>query len=302
MAARGVFVGLSTIDLIYGVDHFPVPNSKVAANDQDLFIGGPATNAAITFSLLGGRSSLVTVVGRHTIAGLIRKELRKHCVRLTDLNPDFQEAPVVSSVFIDKMGNRNIVSANASRVPASPTEVDLKVLHRARIALVDGHYMERCQDWSRAAKAQGVPVVLDAGSWKDGTEELVKSSDTVICSSDFLPPGCRKQSDVFDYLKAHGVENIAMTRGPDSVLFSSRSSSGSLRVPRVKAIDTMGAGDVFHGAFCYYASVGRKFDSALSEAVRIAAESCRFRGPRAWADSLIKDPVQSRRSDVAVVN
>jgi len=293
MAARGVFVGLSTIDVIYDVDHFPAPNSKVAANDQRLFIGGPATNAAITFSLLGGRSSLVTVVGRHAIAFLIRKELREHSVRLVDLNPDFQGVPVISCVSIDKVGNRNVVSANANRVAAPPTDVDLKVL-RARVVLVDGHYMESCQAWARTAKSQGVPVVLDAGSWKDGTEKLLKCIDTVICSSDFLPPGCTKQSDVFDYLKTHGVDNIAMTRGMDPVLFSSGSSAGSLRVPRVKAIDTMGAGDVFHGAFCYYASIGREFDSALSEAVRIASESCRYRGPRAWAHSRVNDPVQSQ--------
>jgi len=296
MAAHGIFVGLSTIDVIYDVDHFPAPNSKVAANDQDLFIGGPATNAAITFSLLGGKPSLITVVGRHTLADVIRKELRTHSVRLIDLNPDFQEVPAISSVAIDRTGNRNVVSANAMRVPAPPTEVDLKVLHHARIVLVDGHYMERCQAWSRAAKTQGVPVVLDAGSWKEGTEELLKNIDTVICSSDFLPPGCRKQSDIFDYLKTRGVVNIAMTRGSDPVLFSSRSSSGSVRVPHVKAIDTLGAGDVFHGAFCYFASIGHKFDSALGEAARIAAESCRFRGPRAWADSLVKNPVQSRTS------
>ena len=296
MSARGVFVGLSTIDVLYGVDHFPVPNSKVAANDQKLFIGGPATNAAITFSLLGGKSSLVTVAGRHTIAEVIRKELREYSIRLVDLDPDFQEVPVISSVSIDKAGNRNVVSANTGRIPVPPGEVDLKVLHRARIVLVDGHYMERCQAWSRAAKSLGISVVLDAGSWKDGTEELLRSVDTVICSSDFLPPGCRKQSDVFDYLKARGAENIAMTRGSDPVLFSSRSSSGSLRVPQVKAIDTLGAGDVLHGAFCYYVSIRRKFDAALGEAVRIAADSCRFRGPRAWADSLVKSPVQSRKN------
>ena len=294
MTARGVFVGLATIDVIYDVDHFPAPNSKIAANNQDVFIGGPATNAAITFSLLGGKSSLVTVVGRHTIAAQIREELQKHSVRLIDLNPEFQETPAISSVSIDGIGNRNVVSANAGRIPVPLTEVDLKVLHRARIVLVDGHYMERCQDWSRAAKLQGVPVVLDAGSWKDGTQELLKSINTVICSSDFLPPGCRKQSDVFDFLRAHGIVNIAMTRGPDPVLFSSGSSSGSVRVPYVKAIDTMGAGDVFHGAFCYFASIGREFDSALGEAARIAAESCRFRRPRAWANCLVKDPVLSR--------
>jgi sugar/nucleoside kinase (ribokinase family) len=294
MAASGIFVGLSTIDVIYGVDRFPAPNSKIAAQDQDVFIGGPATNAVIAFSLLGGRPALVTAVGDHKLAGLIREELRKYSIRLFDLNPDFHDAPVISSISVDKSGNRNVVSANAKRIPIPPAEVNLKACDRAGVVLVDGHYMDACQAWARAGRSRGVPVVLDAGSWKQGTEELIKSIDTVICSSDFLPPGCKTEGDVFDYLKARRVKNIAMTRGADPILFSFGSSAGTVRVPRVKAIDTMGAGDIFHGAFCYFASEGHAFDSALAQAAKIAAESCRFRGPRAWAESGLRSRVQSR--------
>ena len=286
MTARGIFVGLSTIDVIYGVDCFPASNAKIVARDQDVFIGGPATNAAITFSLLGGKPVLVSAVGDHRLAGLIRGELREHSVRLIDLNPDFHEAPVISSVSVDKSGNRNVVSANAARVPAPDVEVDLKAFDHARVVLIDGHYMKACQTWARAARSRGVSVVLDGGSWKDGTDRVLSSVDTVICSSDFLPPGCKNESDVFDYLRAKHVKKIAMTRGADPVLFSFGSSAGTVRVPRVKAIDTMGAGDIFHGAFCYFTVRGHAFDSALTEAAKIAAESCRFRGTRAWAESL----------------
>ncbi len=294
MKARGIFVGLSTIDVIYGVDHFAQSNSKIAARDQDVFIGGPATNAAITFSLLGGKAALVTAVGRHTLADWIREELRKYSVRFIDLNPDFTDAPVISSVSVDKMGNRNVVSANAKRVSAPPAEVNMAVFEHARVVLIDGHYMEACQAWAQMARSRAVPVVFDAGSWKDGTEDLLKSVDTVICSADFMPPRCGGEGDVFDYLKARGVKNIAMTRGADPIRFSFGNSAGTVRVPRVKAIDTMGAGDIFHGAFCYYASIERGFDAALGNAAKIAAESCRFRGTRAWAETLLGDRVQSR--------
>jgi sugar/nucleoside kinase (ribokinase family) len=47
-------------------------------------------------------------------------------------------------------------------------------------------------------------------------------------------------------------------------------------------VDTLGAGDILHGAFCYYSSLGQVFQEALTNAVRVASESCRFRGTREW--------------------
>jgi sugar/nucleoside kinase (ribokinase family) len=53
-------------------------------------------------------------------------------------------------------------------------------------------------------------------------------------------------------------------------------------VPQVEVVDTTGAGDILHGAYCYYASQGRAFVDALTEAARIASESCRYAGTREW--------------------
>lgn len=282
----GVFVGLSTIDIVYGVDEFPLPNSKVAAHTQDVLVGGPATNAVITFGQLGAKATLVTAIGHHALAHVVRSELEKYSIQAVDLNPEFAEAPAISSVAVDKAGNRNVISANATRVPALSAKIDMKICEQARVLLVDGHYMQACQAWAKAVRARGVSVVLDAGSWKDGTEELLKLVDTAICSADFHPPGCGTEEEVVSYLKSAGVAKIAITNGADPIHFVSGLTSGTLRVPQVDVVDTMGAGDVFHGAFCYFASSGRGFVEALGEAAKIAAESCRFHGTREWIKAL----------------
>jgi sugar/nucleoside kinase (ribokinase family) len=280
--ANGIFVGLSTVDVVYSVDEFPSANSKIVARSQDVFAGGPATNAAIAFAHLGGKPTLVTVVGRHPLASAILGELKQNSVQLIDLNPGFEDAPVISSVSVNAAAERNVVSANATRVNALPAQVDEAVLARASVVLVDGHYMQACQAWAKAARARGVPVVLDGGSWKDGTHELLKSNDAAICSADFKPPQCDDEDDVLEYLKASGVTNIAITQGAEPMRFVSGAASGSAPVPQVKLVDTMGAGDIFHGAFCYYASIGHGFVAALGEAARIATASCRFHGTREW--------------------
>jgi sugar/nucleoside kinase (ribokinase family) len=142
--------------------------------------------------------------------------------------------------------------------------------------------MEACQVWSKAARSRGIQVVLDGGSWKAGTEELLKTVDTAICSADFMPPGCLTEEDVLKFLLDHGVKNIAITKGAEPIRFVSDGSSGIVPVPQIRLVDTMGAGDILHGAFCYFASNGSVFEEALRSAARVASESCRFHGTREW--------------------
>lgn len=279
---RGIFIGLSTIDVVYNVNEFPQTNTKVVAQSQSIFVGGPATNAAIVFSRLGADSALVTALGRNALANVVREELQRYSVQLVDLNPQFEGDPVISSVSVDSSGNRNVVSANAMRVATPDAEVDRSLCEQARIVLVDGHYMQACQAWASAAKARGTPVVLDGGSWKDGTDALLKSVHTAICSADFLPPGCATRDEVIQFLKNHGATNIAITDGAKPIQFASGKSSGTLSVPQVEVVDTMGAGDILHGAYCYFVAAGRGFIESLAEAAKIAAESCRYAGTREW--------------------
>ncbi|MGO8756590.1 MAG: PfkB family carbohydrate kinase [Terracidiphilus sp.] len=278
----GVFVGLSTIDIVYNVDEFPETNTKVAARSQDVLVGGPATNAAVTFAHLGGKPTLVTTVGRHALASVVRQELEKYSVRLIDLNPHFERVPALSSVVVDGLGNRSVVSANATRIAARPAEADKSVCEETRIVLVDGHYLQACQAWAAAARERRIPTVLDGGSWKDGTENLLRNIDTAICSANFLPPGCFSKDDVIQYLRDCGVAKIAITDGDGPIQYWSGQSAGGLGVPQVEAEDTMGAGDIFHGAYCFFSAAGLGFVESLAEAAKAASESCRYAGTREW--------------------
>jgi len=148
--------------------------------------------------------------------------------------------------------------------------------------------MQAAQAWAAAAHAHAIPVVLDAGSWKPGTPELLAHIDTAICSADFHPPDCFTEDDVILYLRDSGVPRIAITHGPDPIRFieaessDSNQATGQIPVPPIHAVDTMGAGDIFHGAYCYFAAKGLSFQQSLHEAAAVAAASCTHPGPRAW--------------------
>ncbi len=283
---NGIFVGLSTIDVVYRVNQFPAVNTKAVAQAQSVYVGGPATNAAIAFSRLGARPALATAAGRSVLAGFLREELQRHSVQLADLNPQFEGEPAISSIFVDANGSRTVISANATRIATPSAAIDKNLFEQARVVMVDGHFMQACQAWASAAKRRSIPVVLDGGSWKEGTEDLLKDVQTAICSADFIPPGCDSKSAVLQFLKGREVTNIAITAGADAIEFVSGPSSGTLSVPQVEAVDTMGAGDILHGAYCYFVSTGRGFIESLAEAAKIAAESCRYSGTREWMNHL----------------
>ncbi|MDR3792962.1 MAG: PfkB family carbohydrate kinase [Terracidiphilus sp.] len=281
-AVRGLFVGLATIDLVYDVEEFPAANTKIEAKSQQVYVGGPATNAAIAFARLGGEATLVAAVGRHALAGVVRAELDRYGVRLVDLKQEFEGVPAISTVAVDHKGRRTVVSANAARIGASVAEPDVELCAWARVVEVDGHQMQACQRWAAAARAQGAHVVMDGGSWKRGTEELLRHVDTAICSADFRPPECAHEDETIAFLAARGVGQIAITHGDEPVRWARGAEAGLIETPRVEAVDTMGAGDIFHGAFCAAWARGIDFREALAEAARVASHSCRFHGTREW--------------------
>jgi sugar/nucleoside kinase (ribokinase family) len=280
--ARGVFVGLSTIDLVHAIDEFPPANTKAVARRQEVFVGGPATNAAITFSLLGGKATLVSVVGRHAVAPLVADELRKYKVDLIDLASQSELSPAISSVWVNQRGQRSVVSVNATGLEIPNPQVDQSSLREASTLLVDGNFMGACHVWATAARALEIPVIFDGGSWKPGTDQLLNLVDIAICSADFLPPGCTSEGTVIQYLQNAGVRQVAITHGANPVRFVAGSHSGLIEVPQIDAVDTTGAGDIFHGAFCFHTSNGSSFVEALREAAGIATASCQFHGTREW--------------------
>lgn len=95
-------------------------------------------------------------------------------------------------------------------------------------------------------------------------------------------PVCTKVDEVFDYLRDSGVKRAEITNGSEPVRFSLDGSSGMVKVPQAQVVDPMGAGDIFHGAYCYYSTQGHGFVESLEKASAIATESCRFSGTREW--------------------
>lgn len=288
----GCFLGLATVDFLYRLPHLPVIGGKTVAEERWEFAGGPAANAAATFSLLGGRAGLLAQVGNHSLADVIRKDLGPE-VRIDDLDPGRQSPPSLSCIFITPgSSERTIVSSPAiRRAGLLPSDLSFEGVD---VLLVDGHEMALSLEVTKRLLAQPGPrpqIVMDAGSWKDGTAELLRRVDAVVASADFRPSGVETEHGVMDYFSDLGLTRAAMTRGERPILALNPSNVSELlelEVPSIvvgREVDTLAAGDVFHGAFCYFLAKGNNFMESLRQAGRVATASCRFMGPRRWAES-----------------
>lgn len=287
-ANRRLFVGLATLDIILGVDLFPSGNEKVVATREAIVAGGPAANAAVTSAFLGKTSVLVSGIGQSSLGTQILSELTGRGVSVVDMDADRSESPPVAAIVVTlSTGDRAVISpgAVASQVRAGR---DLSALVAASGAvLIDGHHPQLATEAVRIARESGVHSILDGGSWKPQTDALLQYIDFAICSDDFQPPKYRKEY-VLEYLIKRGVKYAAVTRGARSILWASGSKRGEVPVPTWDVVDTLGAGDVFHGAFVSEIPHGpvstEAFVSALAFAGSIASKSCGSFGTRAWMD------------------
>lgn len=281
----GLFVGIATLDLGYLVAAYPEEDTKTTADDVFMAAGGPAANAAVAFSFLaGGRARLLTGLGRHALADQVRDDLDRHGIELVDALPEHDAPPPLSCITINRRnGSRTVVSLDASRLPHLTPPLLTPILKDVEVVLTDGHLIGLSIAVARAAVESGVPVVLDGGRWRDGTDELLGYVDAVICSRAFEPPGATGHETVHNYLLSRGVPMVATTNGADPIAFATVGANGQIPVPGVTVLDTLGAGDIFHGAFCYYfIRNGGHFVKALQDAAIVASGSCAYFGTREW--------------------
>ncbi|MGW4059165.1 PfkB family carbohydrate kinase [Amycolatopsis sp. NPDC004747] len=268
-----LLAGLCTVDVVQRVEELPAPGEKVQSLRVDVAAGGPAANAAVTAAALGAEATLLTVLGAHPLAALARADLEAHGVRLIDLDPGRSDPPPVSAAAVrDRDGERTVVSRNAAGSEATWTgTVD------ADVVLVDGHYPNLALAVARAAG--DVPVVLDAGSWKPVLDELLPLVDVAACSAHFTAPG--------PGLHERGVPTVITTAGPHPVRWSTADGgSGEVPVPPVEARDTLGAGDVWHGALAVAVARERTVTDRIRFANEVAAERVRQVGPRSWTTAI----------------
>ena len=275
--------GAAVQDFIYRFDTAPARGTKGRAKDFISIGGGSGANAAVAVVRLGGKGQVLAPLGDDLIGEMIIRGLDKEGVDTSKmLRIAGRESPVCSSI-VDGDGERTILTRHPPHV--APPEIDDAAALVADVdaLLTDDRYPSIAVPLLEAAKARGIPGVLDGDRAEGDAPQMIRAASHVV----FGTPGLRGTSGISDPTK--GL--LAMRKVTDAFLAVTLGSGGVLgldgdRVRRlqsfpVHAVDTLGAGDTFHGSFTLALAEKMPEPEALRFASAVAAIKCSRFGGRA---------------------
>ena len=284
IAPRILCIGIPVRDLTFRVQGVPARGSKVNATHLEEICGGNALNAAIAIARLGGRAAICGPMGdaQESASRFIFDQMAQEGIDTTPIVHMPGLVTPISGIMIDPSGERTIVTFRDPalwkvRLPPADT-----LLCDCSAILVESLCAEFCTDLCAEARRRGIPVIVDVDRAMSLREGLLTASSHLVFSSEPL----QETADVADDGKA--LQKIAKLTS--SFLAGTRGARGTIWLDEhgelqetpafpVHTVDTLGAGDVFHGAFALAITEQRPLREALRFASAAAALKCtRFGG------------------------
>ncbi len=276
-------VGLAVQDFIFFVDEMPRQPVKYRARDMAVVGGGCAATASAAVGCLGGRSMLAARLGRDSVGDQIVEELEGYGVdcSLVRRYPDRRSS--MSSIFIDKTGERMIVNFRDTDLPEEcdwlPDLADLGI----GAVLADTRWAGGAEAAMAAAHQAGLPAILDAEGPVREAEQAVGMASHIAFSRNGLVDWTGHedlQRGIRDVAARTGAF-VSVTDGAHGTWYIDASGEHHVPAYPVEAVDTLGAGDVWHGAFALRLAEGADAGNAIRFASAVAAIKCSRYGGRA---------------------
>lgn len=262
-----VCVGHATYDTTLPVESYPKENIKYRIPEKKECGGGPASNGAYLLAKWGCDTSFVGVVGNDYYGQCIMKEFNNIGVNTEYLEKN-SSIDTDSSYIISNLenGSRTILTSKGKSLARLSNNVDI---FDANYILVDGEHFETAIEV--LDKNKNAISILDAGRCNNNVIELGKKVTYLICSKDFAeeftnskiePTNKEQLIDIYNTLKQFFNTNIIITLEA----FGSFTKTNDYKlIPsiEVKALDSTGAGDIFHGAFTYFVSMYKDIEKVI---------------------------------------
>ena len=284
--AKVICIGHSALDRVFTVDAWPQASAKVRANSLVEVGGGMAANAAVAVARLGGEAHFWGPVGADSVAGVMRAQLQAAGVDVRGLRRFAGLQSSTSAILIDARGERLIVSYRGTALEAPADWLPLDQIGSAGALLADVRWPQGSIAALRAARRAGIPTVIDADTADAATlQSLSGEAEYAV----FSEPGLEcfaGGGDIEGGLRralALGAHLAAVTQGERGVSWIEAGQPEGLRhLPAfaVPVVDTLAAGDVFHGAFALELARGTAPEDGLRFAAAAAAIKCTRPGGR----------------------
>ncbi|MFN7541484.1 MAG: carbohydrate kinase family protein [Acidobacteriota bacterium] len=296
-----VGIGLNATDTLIIVPHFPSYAGKGPFSQEILSPGGQVASAMVTCARLGLRTRYVGTIGDDE-----RGRLQIESLLGSGINLDFVQqrtgCPNQSAyIIIDQAtGERTVFWQRPDCLRLRPEEITEEMITSARLLHIDGHDTPAMEKAARIARENGIPVTVDVDTIYKGFERVLPYVDYLVASSEF-PIQWTHQSDPLKALELiqeeYGIRCAAMTLGAHGALALYEGKFHYSPAFVVNCVDTTGAGDVFHGGFCYGVLAGWDIDRILDFSNAMGALNCTAIGARGGIATLEKAAKLMDRAD-----
>ncbi len=268
-------VGMAVVDFVFEVEELPASAEKHIAQQAQIVGGGGAANAACAIANLGGHAMLAARVGCDTVGELIIEDLLRQNVDCSLVARTDQARSSFSSVLLDAAGERQIVNYRGAGLSEDVSQIEIAQPHAV---LVDTRWQAGALAAMRLAKQRMIPAVVDAEAPLDSS--VMELASHIAFSRQGLESYSGALQSVAQIEAAlRGVNRcypawLAMTDGADGVYSLHDGQFAHIRAASIDIVDTLGAGDVWHGAFTYWLGCGYAEQVAVEFANAAATLKC----------------------------
>ncbi|MGB0037089.1 MAG: PfkB family carbohydrate kinase [Candidatus Acidiferrales bacterium] len=278
-----VGVGINATDMILRLPHFPARDSKVELVSTSVKPGGQVASAMVACRQWGLRVRYVGKVGDDATGKFQIAEMKREGVEAHWIVARGEESQTAYILVDESTGERTVLWKRDGKIALCPADLKRKWISGSRILLVDGHDTAAAAQAARWARRERIPVVSDLDNLYAGVKVLLEYADFPVTSKDF-PEKLTGETELLKSLpkifEEFKCRLMCATLGRLGAL--AWDGEEFLLCPgfRVKAIDTTGAGDIFHGAFVYGLSRNWSVKEILEFSCAAAAINCTGSGAR----------------------
>jgi sulfofructose kinase len=277
-------LGIATLDYVYSVETMPTRGEKYRSRGLAVVGGGCAGNASVAVARLGGRCWLATRLADDLTGDQIVADLASEGVETRFAHRVAGLRSPVSAILVDAEGERMVISYSDPAMPETVEWLPQRLPEGAGSVLADTRWGEGALAALRLAREAGVPGVLD-GDRRPPHDDLVATASHVAFSAQALRELSGEDDPRLGLAKIGRAESswLAVTLGKEGVLFLDKGEVAHIPAFAVETVDTLGAGDVWHGAFALALAEGQDERRAIRFASAAAAIKCTRFGGRTGA-------------------
>lgn len=283
-------IGLNATDTLILLPHFPAYAGKAPFESEILSPGGQVASAMVTCAKLGLRVKYIGTVGDDERGRIQMESLLASGINLDDVEVRSGCPNQTAYILIDqKTGERTVLWQRNECLRLKPASITVEKIASASLLHIDAHDTPAVARAAEIARRHGIPVTVDVDTIYHGFDRVLSNVDYLIASSEF-PTQWTNERDPFKALEMiqeeYGMRVAGMTLGSHGALV--RVDKSFLYSPAfvVDCVDTTGAGDVFHGAFCYAVLKKMPLLEALDFSNAMAALNCTKLGARGGISTL----------------